>query len=193
VAKKRNEKSKEVEQLHQELVHVGTLVLSTFSGLTVEQETELRRQVQATGGRYRVVKNTLAARAAKGTPAEPLLTNLTGVNAIAYTSGDPVALARALTRYAKDNPAFGFRAGVVEGRVLSLEELRTLASLPSREELLSRLLFLLQAGAQRLATALGAVSRNLALVVKQAHDEKKFVQAGSPQPEPKEAVIPQEE
>lgn len=180
MAKKRSQKEEEVKQLHEELLSVSSVVLSTFAGLSVEQETELRRQVQASGGRYHVIKNTLAARAAKGTPAEPLLTGLKGVNSIAYTGGDPVALAKALTKYAKDNPAFTFRAGLVEGRVISLEDIRALAALPAKEELLSRLLFLLQAPAQRLATTANAVARNLALVLKQAHGEKKFPEAGSP-------------
>ncbi|MFQ5926063.1 MAG: 50S ribosomal protein L10 [Terriglobia bacterium] len=183
MAKKRSQKDKEIEQLHGELLGVTSLVLSTFSGLTVEQETELRRQVQATGGNYQVVKNTLATRAARGTPAEPLLTGLTGVNSIAYTAGDPVALAKTLTKYAKENPAFIFRAGLVEGRVLSLEEIHALAALPTREELFSRLLFLFQAPAQWLARAVAAASRNLTLVLKQAHDEKKFSQAASPEAE----------
>lgn len=177
MAKKRGEKEKEVQKLHDELLGVSTVVLSTFSGLTVEQETELRRLVQAIGGKYHVVKNTLAARAAKGTPAEPLLKGLKGVNAIAWTASDPIALARTLTKYAKDNPSLTFRAGWVEGRVVSLDEIRALANLPAREELLSRLLFLLQAPAQRLATATSAVARNLALVLQQAHDEKKFSEA----------------
>jgi len=180
VAKKRSQKEQEVQQLHDDLLGVSTLVLTTFTGLSVAQETNLRRQVQASGGSYHVVKNTLAARAAKGTPAEPLLSGLKGVNSIAYTAGDPVALARTLTRYAKDNPAFTFRAGVVEGRVVSLEQIQALAQLPSREELLSRLLYLLQAPAQRLATTLNGVARNLAFVVKQAHDQKKFSEGDSP-------------
>ncbi|MFQ5817088.1 MAG: 50S ribosomal protein L10 [Terriglobia bacterium] len=180
MAKKRSQKEEAIKQLHGELLGLTSLVLSTFTQLSVEQETDLRRQVQATGGKYRVVKNTLAARAARGTPAEPLLTGLTGVNSIAYTAGDPVALAKALAKYAKDNPTFTFRAGLVEGRVLSLDQIHALAALPTRHELFSRLLFLLQASAQRLATAAGGVARNLAGVLKQAHEEKKFSEVASP-------------
>src|SRR5262249_12287037 len=116
-----------------------------------------------------------AERAGGGTPAEPLLKNLTGTNSIAYTASDPVALAKALTKVAKDVPAFRFQAGVVEGRVLSMEEIRKLAQLPSKEGLLSKLVFLVQAPAYRLSTALGAISRNLAVVLNQAGLEKKFV------------------
>lgn len=179
MAKKRNQKDKEIARLHEDLLRVTSVVLSSFSGLTVAQETELRRQVQGTGGKYEVIKNTLAARAAKGTPAEPLLSGLKGINSIAYTDRNPVALAKVLTKYAKDNPAFSFRAGLVEGRVVSLDQVRVLAALPSREELFARLLFLVQTPAQRLASSLAAVARNLAVVLQQAHDEKKFSQAGS--------------
>ena len=177
MAKKRSQKEKEIARLHQELLRVTSLVLSSFHELTVAQDSELRRLVQACGGKYRVVKNTLAARAAKGTSAESLLAGLTGVNSIAYTEGDPVSLARTLTKYARDNPAFTFRAGLVEGRVLSLDEVQALGSLPTRDELLARLLYLLQAPGQRLASAIVGVGRNLALVLKQGHEEKKFAEA----------------
>jgi large subunit ribosomal protein L10 len=172
--KKRSEKQQEVEQLKTELAQVSTVILTTFQGITVEEDTKLRRAVQAAGGRYRVVKNTLAERAGAGTPAEPLLKNLTGANSIAYTAADPVALAKVLTKAAKDVPAFRFKAGVVEGRVLSIEEIQRLAQLPSKDELFSKLMFLLQAPAQRIATALAAVSRNLAVTVNEAAKARKF-------------------
>jgi large subunit ribosomal protein L10 len=179
VAKKRTEKRSDVEQLRDELLGVSTLVLSSFQGLTVQQDTELRRAVQAAGGKYRVLKNTLARIAAEGTPAAGLLAQLQGVNSIAYTAGDPVALTKVLTRYAKDNPAFSFRAGVVEGRVVSLAELQALASLPSREELFAKLLGLLQAPAQRLVSLLSAPGGQLARVIEQARKENKFPEGAS--------------
>lgn len=172
--KKQSEKQNEVEQLKTELAKVSTVILTTFQGITVEEDTKLRRAVQAAGGRYRVVKNTLAERAGTGTPAEPLLKNLTGTNSIAYTAADPVALAKVLTRVAKDVPAFRFKAGVVEGRVLSIEEIQKLAQLPSKEELFSKILFLLQAPAQRIATVLAEISRNLAVTVNEAVKHDKF-------------------
>ncbi len=172
--KKHSEKQNEVEQLKIELAKVSTVILTTFQGITVEEDTKLRRAVQAAGGRYRVVKNTLAERAGAGTPAEPLLKNLTGTNSIAYTAADPVALAKVLTRVAKDVPAFRFKAGVVEGRVLSIEEIQKLAQLPSKEELFSKILFLLQAPAQRIATVLAAIPRNLAVTVNEAVKHDKF-------------------
>ena len=177
MAKKRTQKQKDVEALHGDLLQVSSVVLSTFTGLTVQQDTELRRAVQAAGGKYRVVKNTLAARAAQETPAAKLLAGLEGVNSIAYTEGDAVALAKVLTRYAKDNPAFTFRAGLVDGRVVSVDELQALAALPTKEELYSKLLWLLQAPAQRLVSVLSAPARQVAVAVDQGVKENKFSQA----------------
>ena len=172
----RDEKKKELESLQKELKDVRHLIVSGFQGLTVEQDYELRKQIRAAGGKYRVVKNTLAERAAQGTAAESVLKGLAGPTSIAYSSGDPVALAKALTAYAKNNPAFVFRAGVVEGRVVALGEITQLATLPSREELIAKVLHLLLAPARGLATTIGAVSRNLAVVLDQAGKENKFSQ-----------------
>ena len=174
--KSKEQKQQEVDKLRQELERAPNLIVSGFTGLTVAQDFELRRQVEAAGGNYRVVKNALAERAAKGTPAEPVLQKLQGPTAIAYTDKDPVALAKALTGYAKANPAFTFKAGVVEGRVVALEDITQLATLPGKEELIAKLLFLLNAPAQRLATVMGAVARNLAVVVDQAVKENKFAE-----------------
>jgi large subunit ribosomal protein L10 len=174
--KKRKAKQEEVEQLRDELGKVSTVILSTFQGITVDQDTKLRRAVEAAGGHYRVVKNTLAERAGAGTSAEPLLKNLSGTNSIAYTATDPVALAKVLTKVAKDVAAFQFRAGVVEGRVISIEEIQKLAQMPSKEELISKIMFLLKAPAQRIAVALAGIPRNLAVVVDQAAKENKFAQ-----------------
>src|SRR6202051_152405 len=113
--KKRNEKKEEVTALNGDLARVSTVILTTFQGITVAQDSKLRRAVQAAGGHYRVVKNTLAERAGAGTSAEPLLKDLSGTNSISYTATDPVALAKAPTKIAKDVPAFRFKAGVVEG------------------------------------------------------------------------------
>ncbi len=175
--KKRSQRQQEVEQLKTELAKVSTVILTTFQGITVEEDTKLRRAVQAAGGRYRVVKNTLAERAGAGTPAEPLLKNLTGPNSIAYTSADPVALAKALTKVTKDVPTFRFKAGVVEGRVLSIEEIQRLAQLPAKEELFSRIMFLLQAPTQRIASVLAAIFRNLAVTLNEAVKANKFAQS----------------
>jgi len=135
--------------------------------------------VQAAGGKYKVVKNTLAERAGAGTPAENLLKNLSGTNSIAYTATDPVALAKALTKVAKDVPAFQFKSGVVEGRVISIREIQQLANLPSKEELISKIMFLLNAPAQRIAMALNALPRNLAVTVSEAIKANKFGSGGA--------------
>ena len=117
---------------------------------------------------------TLAERAAKGTKVEGALKDLAGVTSIAYTEGDPVALAKALSKYAKDNPEFTFKAGVVEGRVISVKEIDALASMPSKEEIYSKLLFLINAPAQRLVTVMNAVGRDLAVVINQGVEKQKF-------------------
>lgn len=173
--KKRADKQKEAETLRSELARVSTLILSTFQGITVEQDTKLRRAVQSAGGKYRVVKNKVAERAGSGTPVEPLLKDLTGANSIAYTFTDPVALAKALTRVAKEVPAFRFKAGVLDGRVLSIAEIQQLAQLPSKEELLSKVMFLLQSPARRIAAGLAALPRNMAIIIREAGKANKFV------------------
>jgi large subunit ribosomal protein L10 len=170
------DRQKRVEELHKELAQVSTVILSTFQGIKVEEDTRLRRAVEAAGGSYQVVKNTLAERAAQGTSAEPLLKSLAGTNSIACTSTDPVALAKVLTKFAKDVPAYQFRAGIVEGRVVSVGEIQQLASLPSKEELISKVMFLLLSPAQRLASAAAGVARNLAVVMNEAVKEKKFAE-----------------
>lgn len=171
---KRQEKKESAEKLRAELANVSTVVLSTFQGITVEQDTALRRAVEKAGGHYQVVKNTLAERAGEGTPVEPLLKGLKQTNSIAYTTADPVTLAKVLTKVAKDVSAFKFRAGWVEGRVISIAEIEQLSRLPSKEELISRIMFLLNAPAQRLASVTAAVSRNLAVVTNEAVKASKF-------------------
>lgn len=185
--KKKSEKVEQAEKLRTQLATVSTVILSTFQGITVEQDTKLRRSIEAAGGHYEVVKNTVAVRAAAGTPAEGLLKGLKGTNSIAYTTADPVTLAKILTKVAKDVPAFKFRAGWVEGRVISIQEIGQLALLPSKEELISKIMFLLNAPAQRLATTLAAVPRNLAVVTSEAVKANKFAggaAAPAPAPEP---------
>lgn len=178
--KKRSEKQKDLDNLKSELAKVSTVILTTFQGITVQDDTKLRRAVQAAGGKYKVVKNTLIQRSATGTPAENLLKNLSGTNSIAYTNTDPVALAKALTKIAKDVPAFQFRSGVVEGRVVSIAEIQQLANLPSKEDLISKIMFLLNAPAQRIATALNALPRNLAVTVNEAVKANKFGPSEAP-------------
>ena len=173
----RAKKKEQVEKLSSDLKNVSTVIVSTYTKLTVAQDFELRKALRANGAKYRVVKNTLAERAAKGSRIEEALKNLEGVTSIAYTQGDPVALAKALAKYAKDNPEFTFKAGVVEGRVISIKEIEALATMPSKEEIYSKLLFLLNAPAQRLVTVMNAIGRDLAVVIDQGVKEKKFREA----------------
>ena len=170
----RAKKVEQTEELTAELQKVSSLIVTTFSKLTVAQDFELRKTVRNSGAKYAVVKNTLAERAAKGTKVEEALKNLTGVTSIAYTEGDPVALAKALSKYAKDNPEFTFKSGVVEGRVISIKEIDALATMPSKEEIYSKLLYLLSAPAQRLVTVINATGRDLAVVINQGVEKQKF-------------------
>jgi large subunit ribosomal protein L10 len=174
--KKKADKIKDVEALRKELQSAPNVFIAGFDKLTVAQDFELRKTVRGAGGRYRVIKNNLAEKAAEGTPAEPLLRGLTGMTSLAFTRGDPVALAKALTTYAKANPSLTFKAGLVEGRAIDVGLIQELAAMPSREELLAKVLFLIQAPAQRLAAAINGLGRNLAVVVDQAVKENKFQQ-----------------
>lgn len=171
---RRDEKNKEVERLKAELDKSSGVFVMNFQKIPVSEDVELRRQVRAAGGRYRVVKNTLARLGAKGTPAEQVLKALAGPTALAITEANPVALAKALTVYAKANPNFTFRAGLVEGRAVSLAEISELAVLPGKEELLAKVLYLIASPARSIAVTMQAVIRNVASVIDQAVKEGKF-------------------
>src|SRR5579864_4093635 len=141
------------------------LFVTGYEKLRVDQDFELRKVVRGAGGKYRVIKNNIAEKASEGTAAEAVLKGLRGMTSLAYTAKDPVALAKALTTYANSNPSFTFKAGLVEGRVIDIKSIQQLAALPSREEILAKVLFLIQASAQRLVTVINGVGRNLAVVV----------------------------
>lgn len=172
--KDRKKKQQDLDELRQALQASTTVFVTSFDKLTVAQDFELRKAVRGAGGRYRVVKNTIAEKAAAGLPAEAVLRNLRGTTAVAFTAGDPVALAKALSDYAKANPAITFKAGLVEGRAIDLKEIEALASMPPKEEIYAKLLYLINAPAQRLVTALQGVARNLAVVIDQGVKENKF-------------------
>jgi large subunit ribosomal protein L10 len=174
--KKKSDKEKDLEALKKDFEKTNNIFLTGFEKLTVQQDFELRKTIRGAGANYKVVKNNLAEKAAEGTPAEGLMKDLAGMTSMAYTMKDPVALAKALTAYAKANPSFTFKAGLVEGRVIEVKSIQELATMPSREEILAKVLFLIQASAQRLVTALGGVGRNLAVVVDQGVKENKFSQ-----------------
>ena len=172
--KKKEDKKKDIDALRQDLEKSRNLFVTGYEKLRVDQDFELRKTIRAAGGQYRVIKNNLAAKASEGTPAADVLKDLRGMTSLAYTTADPVALAKALTTYAKTNPSFTFKAGMVEGRVIDIKAINDLANMPSKDEIFAKLLFLINAPAQRLVTALSAVGRNLAVVVDQGVKENKF-------------------
>jgi large subunit ribosomal protein L10 len=170
----RAKKTEKVNTLASELEHSTSAIIGTFAGLTASKDFDLRKTVRDAGGSYHVVKNKLAARASKGTQIEAALQGLKGVSSVAYTSGDPVALAKALSTWVKDNAEFTFKLGIVDGKVITVQEITALATMPGKEELFSKLLFLIQSPAQRLATVINATGRDLAVVINQAAEKGKF-------------------
>lgn len=171
---KKDEKEKQAEALREELARAQGVLLSGFEGITVAQDADLRARLAKAGAKYRVVKNTMIERAAQGTPVEPVAKKLRGTTSLAYTDSDAVGLAKIMTAYAKDNPVLTFKTGIVEGRVVSMHDLNALASLPSREMLLSKVLFLIKSPAQRAASTLAGVARNLAHVIQEGVQNNKF-------------------
>jgi large subunit ribosomal protein L10 len=167
-------KNAKVAMLASELKSSTSAIIGTFKGLTASKDTELRKIIRDAGGNYHVVKNKLAAKSSEGTKVEAALQGLKGVSSVAYTSGDPVALAKALSTWVKDNAEFTFKLGIVDGKVITVQEIQNLATLPGKEELFSKLLFLIQSPAQRLATVINATGRNLAVVVNMAAEQGKF-------------------
>jgi len=172
--KKKADKRKDGEKLRKDVLQSPHMLVAGFEKLTVAQDYELRKAVKAAGGDYTVVKNAIAEKASAGTSAEKLMHGLRGMTSIAFTTGDPIGLAKALTTYAKTHPNFTFKAGMVEGRVIDVQAIQELATMPPREEILAKLLWLINAPAQRLVTAIGGVGRNLAVVIDQGVKENKF-------------------
>ncbi len=175
----RAKKAQKVQALAAELQGSTTAIIGTFAKLTVSQDFELRQKVREAGGRYRVLKNKLASRASQGTAIEGALQGLKGVSSVAYTSGDPVSLAKVLSAWVKENAEFTFKLGIVDGKVINVEEVQALATMPGKEEIFAKLLFLINAPAQRLATVLAATGRDIAVVVNQAVEQNKFSTAAS--------------
>jgi large subunit ribosomal protein L10 len=170
----RAKKTEKVNALAHELEHSTSAIIGTFKALTASKDYDLRKTVREAGGSYHVVKNKLAARSAKGTKIEAALQGLKGVSSVAYTSGDPVALAKALSAWVKENAEFTFKLGIVDGKVITVQEISALATLPGKEELFSKLLFLIQSPAQRLVTVINATGRDLAVVINQGVEKGKF-------------------
>jgi large subunit ribosomal protein L10 len=186
----RAQKTDKVGKLAGELAGSTSAIIGTFKALTADKDFDLRKTVRAAGGSYHVVKNKLAARASEGTKIEAALKGLKGVSSVAYTSGDPVALAKALSDWVKDNSEFTFKLGIVDGKVITVEEIKELANMPGKEELFSKLLFLIQSPAQRLATVINATGRDLAVVINQGVEKGKFAGAAAPAAPAAEAAPP---
>ena len=172
--KKRADKIKDAEALRQALSESQHVFLAGFQKMTVDQDFKLRKAVRAAGASYKVIKNNLARKASEGLDSNQLFENLAGMTSMVYTSSDPVAVAKALTAYAKANPSFTFKAGMVEGRVIDVKEIQDLSNLPSKDELYAKILWLINSPAQRLVTAINGVGRQLAVVLDQGVKENKF-------------------
>jgi large subunit ribosomal protein L10 len=173
----KSKKAEKVKGLAAELESSTTAIVGTFSKLTVAKDYELRKVIREVGGKYRVVKNKLAAISGTGTQVEAALKGLKGVNSVAFTAGDPVALAKVFAKWAGENAEFQFKLGIVDGKLLTVDEVKSLATMPGKEELYSKLLFLINAPAQRLATVLNATGRDLAVVLNQGVEKEKFAAA----------------
>jgi large subunit ribosomal protein L10 len=171
--KTKERKQKDLEALTEQFRAAKAAMLVGFQGMTVSKDQELRNQLREAGISYSVVKNTLARKAAEGTALEQARDQFKGVTAVALSNQDPVNLSKAISKFSKANPdIFTFKVGVVEGKVVALRDVEAIASLPSKEELISKVMFLINCQAQRLVTVLSAVPRNLAVVIKQIGDQK---------------------
>jgi len=171
--KTKAQKQKDLEALTEQFKNAKSAMVVGFKGMTVPKDQELRDQLREAGVEYSVVKNTLARKAAEGTPFEQAADQFKGVTAIALGGQDPVNLSKAITKFTKANPdIFKFKVGIVEGKVVELRDVEAIASLPSKEELISKVMFLINCQAQRLVTVISAVPRNLAIVIKQIGEQK---------------------
>jgi large subunit ribosomal protein L10 len=176
--KTRKQKQESLEALTEQFKNAAAAMVVGFRGMTVAKDQELRHQLREAGISYAVVKNTLARKAAAGTPLELAADQFKGVTAVALSTGDPVGLSKAISKFTKANPdIFSFKAGIVEGKVVALPDVEAIAGLPSKEDLISKIMFLANCQAQRLATVTHAVARNLAIVIDQVRAQKEAQEA----------------
>ena len=170
--KTRTQKDNEIDVLRKEFQDAPHALIVGFQGIKVADDERLRRELRQANLSYRVVKNTLAIRASEGTPMAQVKDNFVGATAVALSKDDPVTLAKVLSKWAKESPVFTFKAGIVEGRAIRVSDIEAIATMPSKEELVSKIMFLINSGAQRLAVATAGVARNLAVVMEQVRAQK---------------------
>ena len=196
--KTRETKQNDLNALTASLASSKSAMIVSFKGVSVAKDQEFRNSIREAGAKYEVVKNTLARIAVKGTDFEQASEHFKGVTAIAWTENDPVVLSKAISKFMKDNAdIYTFKTGVVDGNLVDLNQLTTIANLPSKEELISKLLFVLNAQAQRIVTVINAVPRDLAIVIKQIGDkapaaEAPAVEATAEEPAPETEAAPVE-
>lgn len=184
--KTRETKQKDLAALTESLQNSTSAMVVSFTKLSVTKDQEFRSSLREAGAEYRVVKNTLARIAVKGTPFEPATEHFKGVTAIAWTQNDPVVLTKAISKFMKENAdVYSFKTGVLDGRLLDLKQVTQIANLPSKEELISKFLYVLNAQAQRIVTVINAVPRDLAVVIKQIGEAKPADSAAEPAAEAK--------
>ena len=171
--KTRETKQNDLNALTASLANSKSAMVMSFKGLSVSKDLEFRNAVREAGAEYQVVKNTLARIAVKGTDFEQATEHFKGVTAIAWTENDPVVLSKAISKFMKDNAdIYTFKTGVVDGSLVDFSQLNVIANLPSKEELISKLLFVINAPAQGIVTVINAVPRNLAVVIKKIGDQE---------------------
>lgn len=171
--KDKQQKQRDLDALARSMREAEAAIFVSFQKLTVDKDYALRKQLREAGLTYKVVKNTLARKAAAETPFDQVKEHFKGVTAVALTKDDPVGLSKTITKFAKENPEiFSFKVGIVEGKVVALKEVEAIANLPTKEVLISKLMFLLNCQAQRLATVISAVPQGLAVVIKQIGEQR---------------------
>jgi large subunit ribosomal protein L10 len=171
--KTKERKQNDLNALTEKLKDASSAMVVSFSKLTVPKDQEFRSRLKETGASYQVVKNTLARLAVKGTSFEDVTPHFKGVTGIAWTDGDAVVLSKTVSAFVKANAdVYTFKAGVVEGKVYDANQIEAISKLPSKEELISKLMYVINAQAQRIVTVINAVPRDLAVVIKQIGEKK---------------------